>query len=171
MSTVFANGPGERGSIPGQVIPKTKKKVLDASLLNTQDYKVRIKGKVEQSREWSSTPTLWCSSYWKGSLQVTLDRGRQLYSSPGFSGCVIWFPPTEHHKEYSVFPLLLWHVTLWLFPAPCWCLAYVPPDGWVWHYCGFFISQNEDTQTREVGWNKYVTITEQICRIQVLYNS
>ena len=28
--------------------------VLDASLLNTQRYKVRIKGKVEQSREWSS---------------------------------------------------------------------------------------------------------------------
>ena len=30
----------------GQVIPKTQKMVLDASLLNTQHYKVRIKGKV-----------------------------------------------------------------------------------------------------------------------------
>ena len=29
--------------------------VLDATLLNTQPYKVCIKGKVEQSREWSST--------------------------------------------------------------------------------------------------------------------
>ena len=28
--------------------------VLDTSLLNTQHYKVGIKGKVEQSREWSS---------------------------------------------------------------------------------------------------------------------
>ena len=28
--------------------------VLDNSLLNTQQYKVRIKDKVEQSREWSS---------------------------------------------------------------------------------------------------------------------
>ena len=28
--------------------------VLDASLINTQHYKVRIKGKVEQSREKSS---------------------------------------------------------------------------------------------------------------------
>ena len=28
--------------------------VLDAALLNIQHYKVRIKGKVEQSREWSS---------------------------------------------------------------------------------------------------------------------
>ena len=39
----------------GQVIPKTQKMVLDATLLDTQHYKVRIKGKVEQSREWSST--------------------------------------------------------------------------------------------------------------------
>ena len=30
--------------------------VLDASLLNTQHYKVQIKGKVEQSRERSSAP-------------------------------------------------------------------------------------------------------------------
>ena len=30
--------------------------VLDVALLNTQHYKVRIKDKVEQSREWSSAP-------------------------------------------------------------------------------------------------------------------
>ena len=29
--------------------------VLDAALLKTQYYKVRIKGKVEQSREWNTT--------------------------------------------------------------------------------------------------------------------
>ena len=34
---------------------RLKKMVLDASFLNTQAYKVRIKGKVEQSKEWSST--------------------------------------------------------------------------------------------------------------------
>ena len=50
---VFANGPGDLGSIPGRVIPKTQKMVLDASLLNTQHYKVQIKDKVEQSRERS----------------------------------------------------------------------------------------------------------------------
>ena len=33
---------------------RLKKMVLDATLLNTQHYKVRIKGKVEQSREKSS---------------------------------------------------------------------------------------------------------------------
>ena len=52
--SVFANDPGDRGSIPGRVIPKTQKIVLDAALLNTQYYKIRIKVKVEQSSEWSS---------------------------------------------------------------------------------------------------------------------
>ena len=52
--TVFANGPGDLGSIPGRVIPKTLKMELDTTLLNTQHYKVRFKGKVEQSWEWSS---------------------------------------------------------------------------------------------------------------------
>ena len=52
---VFTNGPGEQGLISIRVIPKTQKIVLDAALLNTQDYKVRIKDKMEQSSEWSST--------------------------------------------------------------------------------------------------------------------
>ena len=39
MSTVFANGPEDLGSIPGQVIPKIPKMVLDAALLNTQHCK------------------------------------------------------------------------------------------------------------------------------------
>ena len=65
VGRMFANGLGDLGSIPGHVIPKTFKMVLDNSLLNTQQNKVHIKGKVEQSRERSS--------YWKGSLQVALD--------------------------------------------------------------------------------------------------
>ena len=73
---VFANGPGDLGSVPGRVIPKTQKMVLDASLLNTQHYK----GKVEPSREGvAPSPTSWCTSYRKGSLRVTLDYGRQPY--------------------------------------------------------------------------------------------
>ena len=66
MSRVFTNGPGDRGSIPGRLIPKTQKMVLDAALLSTRHYKMKIEGKVEQSCEWYS-------SYWKGNLQVTLD--------------------------------------------------------------------------------------------------
>ena len=54
MSRVFANGPGGQGSIPGRVMPKTQKMVLDTALLSTQHYKVMIKDNVEQSKEWSS---------------------------------------------------------------------------------------------------------------------
>ena len=54
MIRVFANGPGDRGSIPSRIIPKTQKMVLGATLLNTRHYKVRIKSKVEQSKERSS---------------------------------------------------------------------------------------------------------------------
>ena len=57
VGRVFANGLGDRGSISGRFISKTKKMVLDTSLLNTQYYKVRIKGKVAPSL----TPQ--CSSY------------------------------------------------------------------------------------------------------------
>ena len=44
MSRVFAKGPGDLDSIP-----KTQKMVLDAVLLSTQRYKVRIKDKMEQT--------------------------------------------------------------------------------------------------------------------------
>ena len=54
MSRVFANGPGDWGSISSRIIPKTQKMVHDATLLNTQYYKVKIKSRVEQSRERSS---------------------------------------------------------------------------------------------------------------------
>ena len=55
VGSVFANGLGDLGSILGRIIPKTLKIVLDTSLLNTLQYKVRIKGKMEPSRERSST--------------------------------------------------------------------------------------------------------------------
>ena len=54
MVRVFGNDPGDLGSISSRVIPKFKKMVLDASLLNTQHYQARIKRKVEQFRETSS---------------------------------------------------------------------------------------------------------------------
>ena len=57
MARVFANGPGDLGSIPRSGDTKEKinfLNVLNSYLLNTQHYKARIKGKVEQSRERSS---------------------------------------------------------------------------------------------------------------------
>ena len=50
MVRVSANGPGNLC----RVLAKTQKMVLDASLIDTQRYKVRIKGKVENSGERSS---------------------------------------------------------------------------------------------------------------------
>ena len=46
---------GRPGLYPRSCHTKDFKIVLDTSLLNAQQYKVRIKGKVEQSRERSST--------------------------------------------------------------------------------------------------------------------
>ena len=54
VGRVFPYSPGDLGSISVHVIPKTLKMVLDTSLLNTQQYKVRIESKLEQSRERSS---------------------------------------------------------------------------------------------------------------------
>ena len=54
LVAVFANSPGDQSLIPGRVNPKTQKMILDTSLLNTQHYKVRIKGKMGQSSEKSS---------------------------------------------------------------------------------------------------------------------
>ena len=45
MVRVVTNAPGDQGSIPDRVIPKTLKMVFDGSLFNTSHYKVQIKGK------------------------------------------------------------------------------------------------------------------------------
>ena len=49
--------------------------VLDAALLNTQHWKVRIKGKVDQSKKRSSAVPyiLGVVAIEKGALRVTLD--------------------------------------------------------------------------------------------------
>ena len=78
VGKVRADGPRNRGSIPGRVIPKTQKMVLDTCLtLNIIRYVSRI--------EWSNpgkgvapSLTLRCSSCWKGSLRVALDYGHQV---------------------------------------------------------------------------------------------
>ena len=71
VGRVFVNSPGDLGSIPVLEI------VLDTSLLNTQQYKVRIKGKVEQSKEKNFAPPLHLSvvaiekrAFWSPSTTV-----------------------------------------------------------------------------------------------------
>ena len=54
VGRVFTNVLVDLGSIPGRVIPKALKMVIDTSMVDTQQYKVCIEGRVEQSRERSS---------------------------------------------------------------------------------------------------------------------
>ena len=60
---------------------KDSKNGVDTSLLNTQNYKVRIKGKMKQSREGSSPlPKVYGSSnFCKENLRIALDYGRKSY--------------------------------------------------------------------------------------------
>ena len=80
MGIVFAIGREDQGSNPGQVILKTQKIVLDATLLNTQHYKAGIKGKVEQSREKNGTLPLHLSV-------VAIEKGA--FGSPLTKGIVV----------------------------------------------------------------------------------
>ena len=48
----FANGPGDWGSIPDRVIPKTQKMVPDAALPNTQHYPIYPTPPFHSSRIW-----------------------------------------------------------------------------------------------------------------------
>ena len=49
--------------IPGHVISKPLKVVLDTSLLNTQQYKLRIEGKLKQCKERSNSLPYTLKSY------------------------------------------------------------------------------------------------------------
>ena len=81
VGRVFANGPGDMGSIPGRVIPKKFKKwylVPPWLTLSNIRYVSRVK--------WSNprkgivtSPTPRCCSYWKGSFLVAVDYSRQFY--------------------------------------------------------------------------------------------
>ena len=68
---------------------KTLKMVLDTTLLNTQHYKVRFKGKVEQSWEWSSALPY--------TLVVAIEKGA--FGSP--STMVANFTFTNHGQRFA----------------------------------------------------------------------
>ena len=67
--------------------------LLDASLLNTQQYKVKWSnpGKGE-----APSPTTRCSSFWKGSFLVALNYGRQLYF-------ILITYPSNSSEKYLIF--------------------------------------------------------------------
>ena len=74
VGRVFVNGPGDLGSIPGRVIPKTLNWYLIPPCLTISNirYVSRVKW-INLGNGVTSSPTPRCSSYWKGSLLVTLD--------------------------------------------------------------------------------------------------
>ena len=80
MARVFANDPGDLCSIPGASYQRLKKRYLTPPCLTL--INIRYISRVKWSNPGKGvvpSPTPRCSSYWKGSLQVTLDYGRQLY--------------------------------------------------------------------------------------------
>ena len=92
MSRVFTNGPKDRGSIPGQVIPKTQKMVLDAAFLTLSIiwYWSKVKWSNQANRVApSSTPQ--CSTNWKGSLQVAFANFICFYSLYDIKEMFKWF--------------------------------------------------------------------------------
>ena len=77
---VFANGPGDLGSIPGYSYQRLKKWFLIPPCLSLSN--IRYISKVKWSNPGKGvapSPTPRCSCYWKGSLLVDLVYGRQLY--------------------------------------------------------------------------------------------
>ena len=92
LTIVLTDGPGNRVSVPGWVIPKTQKMALEASLFNTQHYKLWIKGKWNNTRKGvAHYPILRSCSYWKGSLWLPLTTcqiSREFASSLGGRGSI-----------------------------------------------------------------------------------
>ena len=93
VGRVFSNGPGALGLIPGRVMPMTLKMVLDTSFLTLSNirYVSRVKWS-NPGKGLAPSFTHRCSTYWKRSLWVTLDYGRQLYllTATFYFGRISW---------------------------------------------------------------------------------
>ena len=108
---VFTNGPGDLGSVPGRFIPKSLKMVLDTSLLNTQQCKVCIKGKVEQSREGS---LFYCYYTSVLSVQIVWKLATLVEGDPKAPFSIATTPKCREGR-FSIFwiaPLYPWILTL-----------------------------------------------------------
>ena len=115
MGIVFANCPGNLGPIPGHVIPNTFKRVPDNSLLNTQQYKVRIKGKVKQLRRSAHPIHLSIEAIEKGSVLVA---NFTFYFIQSFLNVIATNPhphPHPHTHTYIYIYIYIYH--------NCWILG------------------------------------------------
>ena len=113
----FANGPGDLDSFPGCVIPWPLKWYLIHRCLTLSNirYVSRVKWS-NPGKGVAPSPTPWCSSYWKGSLLVTLDYGRQLF---------FFFGNMRHNSEalngFVVVEQVTKHILWVLFVGSTWC--------------------------------------------------
>ena len=111
---MFANGPGDWGSVSGWVIPKIKKMVLDASLLNTQHYKVQIKDKWSNpGKGVAACPIPWCCRYWRGSFQVVLNCGWPTYIYIRFIYLMLWKFVCNSWISWSFYKTIIRQITKW----------------------------------------------------------
>ena len=78
MGRGFANSPVDLVSIPGHVLLKTLKMIHPCLIISNIRYLSTVKWS-NPGKGVAPFPTTRCSSYWKGSLLVALDYGRQLY--------------------------------------------------------------------------------------------
>ena len=103
MSRVFTNGPEDRGSIPGRVIPKTQKCYLMPPCLTGSIIRYVSRVKLgNPGKGVSPSRTRWCSRYKKRSLRVTFDYGRQLYFY-----YEAHMPETYNHMTYTVYTYMI----------------------------------------------------------------
>ena len=76
MVRVFANGAGDLVQSQLESYQRLKKWYLMLPCLTLSI--IRYRSRIKWSNPWKGivpSPTLWCSSYWKGGLQVILDYG------------------------------------------------------------------------------------------------
>ena len=97
----FANGPGDQGSVPGRVIPKTQKWYLMPPCLTLSfiRYKPRVMW-INSGKEVAPLPMTRCSSYWKESLRVTLVLH---YNRSGSISTVHFFSSKSSRRLFSTF--------------------------------------------------------------------
>ena len=105
VGRVFVDGQGDRGSIPGRVIPKTQKWYLIPPFLTllTIKHVSRVKWN-NPDKEVALSPIPWCSSCCKGSILVALDYGCQftfiyIYICVCVSVCVFLYTTGIHSQS------------------------------------------------------------------------
>ena len=111
-------------SVPGQVIPKTQKKmVLNAFLLSTRYYKVWVKSKVDQSKERNSAlPYTSLVAIEKGAFDLPSTRVGQLtYRAQNKFQPLLGDTQTHTHRHFgrvSAFNICLLIFFLFFFFSP-----------------------------------------------------